>query len=239
MHKAGVAGAETQIETEIESPVVAAVLNGKKVVASREIPGRVLRVAEGMRPARQALNAKAQHRGLAQCVVRLQDGEKFIGAERQQQILGSGAALKPQFGAGANFQALAHKGVIRLADPSPVDNMTALVHRLHHAVDFELGGGFDLHPGDGRVSRGAVQGVEPAISRQQWIGFDLDRSIGRGQRIDDVLVHWIGDSIAHPLTAHVKLQMPPLVLRLPVRDLVAAGTSALFNAVLPEAELQG
>ena len=94
-------------------------------------------------------------------------------------------------------------------------------------------------PEDGRVSRGAVQSVEPAILRQQWIGFDLDRSISRGQRIDDVLVHWIGDSIAHPLTAHIELYVSPSVLRLPVRDLVAAGTSALFNAVLPEAELPG
>ena len=94
-----------------------------------------------------------------------------------------------------------------------------------------------LHPRDGRVSRGAVQGVEPAISRQQWIGFDFDRGIGRGQRIDDVLVHWIGDSIAHSLTAHIELYVPPLVLRLPVRNLIAAGPSALFNPILPEAEL--
>ena len=83
MHKAGVAGAETQIETEVESPVVAAVLNGKKVVASREISGRVLLVAKSVGPARQTLNAEAQHRGLAQCVVCLQDGKKFIGAEGQ------------------------------------------------------------------------------------------------------------------------------------------------------------
>ena len=53
-----------------------------------------------------------------------------------------------------------------------------------------------------------------------------------------MLVHWIGDSIAHPLTTHVELYIPPLVLRLPVRDLVATGTSALFNPILPEAELQ-
>ena len=43
-------------------------------------------------------------------------------------------------------------------------------------------------PGMGAYPAGAVQSVEPAILRQQWIGFDLDRSIGRSQRIDDVLV---------------------------------------------------